>query len=228
MEKLAYVIRKDAGTPGRELRQALIDDAAPALRKLGAAQLAVSVEDEDVAHGEGVRIRRSEPPIRALMSFWMQNSDDRGPMEALLREQSDGIEGYLVVESRPVVYEPPSGERARGANLVTCVTRKPGLEDDEFFQRWNEEHKRVAVEIQSTFGYIRNAVARCLTPGAPVLDGIVEEAFPIEALSDPLVWYDCDTKEEHQRRVKQMVESVTAFLDLSTLESIPMSQYVLG
>jgi hypothetical protein len=56
----------------------------------------------------------------------------------------------------------------------------------------------------------------------------VEEAFPIEALSDPLVWYDCDTKEEHQRRVKQMVESVSAFLDLSTLESIPMSQYVLG
>lgn len=228
MEKLVYLVHANADTPGADIRQALVEKAAPALRAAGAGQIGVSVNDEDVAQGEAVTIRRADPPIRALVGFWMQNADDRGPCEEALAPHAAALHGYLVVESRPLVHEPPRGERAPGANLVTAIKKRGDITHAQFIDRWNHEHKRVAIEIQSTFGYVRNAVVRALTPEAPPWDGIVEESFPIEALTDPQVWYDCSDEAEYQRRLKRMMESVTAFLDLGEMESTPMSEYWLG
>jgi hypothetical protein len=228
MEKLVYVISQEATVSGEDLRAALIEKAAPALRAAGASQISVNVNDEHVAAGPGVTISRTTPPIRAMVSFWMQNADDRAPCEEALAQAATSLAGYLVVESRPLLHEPPVGERAAGVNLVTCINKRADISDEHFFDRWNNEHKQVATEIQSTFAYVRNAVVRKLTPGAPDRDGIVEESFPIEALSDPKAWYDCDSDEELGRRIKRMVESVNAFLDLAPLESTPMSEYYLG
>ncbi len=228
MEKLVYLISRKSDVPGADLRGALIEKAVPALREAGASLISVNVDDEDVAQGSGVTIRRSYPPIRAMVSFWMQNADDRGPCEAALGPEAASLAGYLVVESRPLVHEPPVGERTRGANLVTCIVQKPDISHEEFIDRWNIEHKQVALETQSTFAYVRNAVVRRLTEEGADWDGIVEESFPIEALTDPLAWYACDTEEEHKRRLQRMMDSVNAFLDLSVLESTPMSEYFLG
>lgn len=228
MEKLVYMISRDASTPGADLRGALIEKAARALRDCGASRISVNVNDEDVAQGAAVTIGHSDPPIRAMVSFWMENADDRSPCEEALAREASALAGYLVVESRPLVHQPPVGERAPGANLVTCINRLSGLSDGEFFDRWNNEHKVVALETQSTFAYVRNAVARKLTAGAPDRDGIVEESFPLEALTDPHAWYDCDSEEEYRRRLQRMMDSVNAFLDLGLLESTPMSEYFLG
>ncbi|MBW2232940.1 MAG: EthD domain-containing protein [Deltaproteobacteria bacterium] len=228
MEKLVYLIHQDAAAPGSDLRRALIDKATPTLREAGASQIAVNVHDEHVSQGAGVTISRSEPPIRAMVSFWLQNVDDRAPCEAALAQHSAALHGYLTVESRPVVHSPPLGERAPGANLVTPINKKADISYEQFIGLWTHEHKRVACETQSTFAYVRNAVVRPLTAAAPQRDGIVEESFPIEALSDPHVWYDCDDDDEYKRRLKRMMDSVNAFLDLGVLESIPMSEYWLG
>jgi len=228
VEKLVYLITREAELPGADLREALIEKAVPALREAGASQISVNVNDESGADGTGVLIRRSDPPIRAMVSFWMDNADDREPCEAALRVEATGLAGYLVVESRPLVHEPPVGERTGGANLVTCIKQKPDISYDDFIDRWNNEHKQVALETQSTFAYVRNAVVRRLTADGGDWDGIVEEGFPIEALTDPLAWYACDSKEEHKRRLDRMMESVNAFLDLGVLESTPMSEYFQG
>jgi hypothetical protein len=228
MEKLVYVISQEASLPGADLRAALVEKAAPALRAAGASRISVNVGDEEVAAGAGVTISRSTPPIRAMVSFWMDNADDRAPCEEALSQTAAALAGYLVVESRPMLHEPPVGERAPGANLVTCINKRPDISDETFFDLWNNEHKQVAIETQSTFAYVRNAVVRKLTADAPDRDGIVEESFPIEALSNPKVWYDCDSDEELGRRVQRMVDSVTAFLDMGPLESTPMSEYYLG
>jgi hypothetical protein len=232
MEKLVYVLQRALqnreGADGSALRAQLIGDVADAIRKSGGSEITVNVHDEHVSQGEGVAMRQRKPPINACVSFWMQSSDDRALAEEALVGASEQAHGYLVVESRPIVHTPPKGERAPGANLVTCITRKPGLEDEVFFDLWNNEHRKVACETQSTTAYVRNAVARPLTAGAPGFDGIVEETFPIEALTDPHVWYDCDDEAEYQARLKRMIASVTAFLDLSVIESVPMSEYYLG
>ena len=93
----------------------------------------------------------------------------------------------------------------------------------------HREHRQVALESQSTHAYVRNAIVRPLTTDAPPFEGVVEESFPIEALSDPQVWYDCPgDQDECRRRLARMLASVKAFLDLEQLESTPMSEYFLG
>lgn len=228
MEKLVYLISRDQGVSGEALREALLEHVVPVLRSSGGRNVSVNVADDAVKSGDGVRISSSEPPIRAMVSFWLENSDDRASAEEALQAESDMLAGYLVVESRPMVYDPAPGERSRGANLVTRIHKKADISDEEFVERWTVEHRQVAVETQSTFAYVRNAVLRTLVPGSPECDGIVEESFPIEALSDPHVWYDCDNEAEYQRRLERMMDSVNAFLDLGRLESIPMSEYRLG
>ena len=158
----------------------------------------------------------------------MHSADERGACEALLGEHARALAGYLVVESRPIVHTPPVGRRAPGANLVTCITKRADIDEARFLDLWNNEHRAVALETQSTFAYVRNAIVRSLTADAPAFDGIVEEGFPIEALSDPHVWYDCRSQDEYERRLKRMIDSVTAFLDLGVIESMPMSEYYLG
>lgn len=228
MEKLVYLMTREVDVPGVALRDTLIEKTVPVLRASGASQISVNVDDGDVADGSGVLIRRSDPPIRAMVSFWMDNADDREPCETALRAEAASLAGYLVVESRPLVHQPPTGQRTGGANLVTCIKQKADISYEEFIDRWNNEHKRVALETQSTFAYVRNAVVRRLTAEGSDWDGIVEEGFPIEALTDPLAWYACDSKEEHKRRLARMMDSVNAFLDLGVLESTPMSEYFQG
>jgi hypothetical protein len=228
LEKLVYLVHSARTAAASDLRTRLIDVAARALRDAGASSISVNVHDEHVAPGTGVTISRSDPPIAAMVSFWMQNSDDREPCEQALAREADAVHGYLTAESRPLVHVPPLGERAPGFNLVTAINRRPDLTHEQFTEHWTHEHKVVANETQSTFGYVRNAVVRPLSKGAPVRDGIVEESFPIEALTDRHAWYDCDSAEEFKRRLGRMLASVNAFLDMEPLESIPMSEYWLG
>jgi hypothetical protein len=231
MEKLVYLLRTAAETPGSHLRAALIDSVAATLRAAGATNIAVNVDDEDVAQGKKVRIAVQQPPIRAMVSFWMDNADDRSPCEAALREQVAALDGYLVAESVPMVntrHVVPRGSRTPGVSMVTCINRLPSLSYEEFIDIWHGHHKRVAIETQSTFGYVRNVVVRRLTAEAPPRDGIVEEAFPIEALTDQKVWYAAgDSDEVLRRNLARMFDSVQRFLDLAPLESHPMSQYLL-
>jgi hypothetical protein len=226
MEKLVYLIFQEADLPGSELRAALLEKAAPALRAAGVREITVHVHDEDVA--DGAPMRRSDPPIRAMVSFWMQNADDRGPCEDALAAHARQLAGYLVVESRPVVHEAPKGQRTPGMNQVTCIAKKPGLDYDEFIRIWHQDHKVVAIETQSTVGYVRNVIVRKLTEGAPDWDAIVEETFPIEALTDPRAFYDAKSEEELKRNSERMVESCQRFLDFEPLEYTHMSEYYLG
>ena len=227
MEKLVYLLFQEADAPGAELRAALVDKAAPALRSAGATNLTVHVADEEVA--AGTPLRRSDPPIRAMVSFWLENADDRAPCEAALAPLATRLAGWLVDEARPTIHERPKNERASGMCQVTCIAQKPDVSDAEFFRIWYGDHKQVAIETQSTFGYVRNLFVRPLTEGAPdQWKAIVEETFPIGALTDPRVFYDASSEEELKRNQTRMMESCNRFLDLEPLEFTFTSEYWLG
>ena len=230
MEKLVYLISQAAGQAagweGSDLRSALLHEAVPALRAAGALEISVNVQDEATAAGSP--IRHLDPPIRAMVSFWMHDADERGRCEALLGKHGAKLSGYLVVESRPLRHDPPLGGRTPGFNQVTCVSRRADLAYDEFARIWHDDHRAVAIETQSTTGYVRNEVVRRLTADAIACDGIVEETFPIEALTNPQVFYDAHSKEEFQANLARMVESCQRFLDLDKIECTHMSEYYLG
>ena len=226
MEKLAYLLFDDEDRPGSALWGTLLDTVVPALREGGAMFIDVNVADEDVAGG--MTINRVEPPIKAMVSFWMNNSDDRASCETALDAWVHRIAGYLVVESRPLLHEATAGERAPGVKQVTCIAKKSDLDWGDFIDIWHNDHKDVAIDTQSTVGYVRNVVVRRLTEDAPEWDGIVEEVFPIEALGDPKVFFAAESDEELETNMATMIASVERFLDNDSLEVTQMSEYYLA
>lgn len=227
MQKLFYLLRDAATADGDALRTAIIEKAVPAIRASGATGITVFAADRDVAAGRPVR--QIDPPIRAMVSFWLEDAADRVPAEAALRSLVKSIAGYLVVESRPLVHQTPRGQRTPGMKQISCVTKRADLSQAEFIRIWHEDHRKVAIETQSTFGYVRNEIFRPVTEGAPTQwTAIVEESFPIEALNDPHVFYDAKSEAEYQANFKRMMESCGRFLDHGPIEVTYVSEYELG
>jgi hypothetical protein len=227
MQKLFYLLFDDVNADGTKLRESLCESAVPVMQSFGAVEISVFGSDAEVAAGRPVR--QCDPPIRAMTSFWLNDAADRGPVEEVLARHVQGIAGYLVVESRPMVHSRPKGRRTEGMKQITCITKRPDLGQEEFIRIWHDDHREVAIETQSTFGYVRNEIVRALTPDAPAhWSAIVEESFPIEALDDPLVFFDSTTQQEYEANLQRMVESCGRFLSLDCLEVTFVSEYYFG
>ena len=56
--------------------------------------------------------------------------------------------------------------------------------------RWHSRISPITESIQPRCRYVRNAVFRAITEGAPPFRGIVEEAWPsLEHVTDPMLFY---------------------------------------
>jgi hypothetical protein len=227
VEKLAYVVWKRGDEPDAAFARRLLEEAAPRLRAL-ADKLRISVVDDAVAPGAKLRIGRL-PPKSGLVSFWLEQSQERGQAEAILAAACGRLAGYLVVESRPLVnraQRAASGARTPGFALVTCIEPKEGLSHEEFIRLWYTVQRDTALETQSTFGYVRNEIVRALTKDAPPWAALVEENFPLGALTDPAVFYDAKGDPAKLRaNQERMFRAVQGFLALDRVESHPMSEY---
>jgi hypothetical protein len=230
MEKIACVLWKPAGTAdeafAKELRA-----MAPELSRHGALNVRVNAVDEHVAAGTAVRVGRMDPPKAAFVTFWLDEAERvHDALIGVLASRASRVAAYLVVESIPLrntAQLAAPGARTPGFNLVTGIVPKQGMAYDEFIEHWHHEHRVVALETQSTFAYVRNEIVRALTPGAPQWAAVVEESFPIEALTDQAVWYAAAGEPERLERNRQrMIDSCLAFLALDRVDSHPMSEYV--
>ena len=110
---------------------------------------------------------------------------------------------------------------------IALLRRPAGLDQASWLQRWQRDHTPVAIETQSTFGYTQNAVVRALTPDAPQLAGIVEELFPIEAVTDLMAFFGAADDADLQQRLSRMVASTSAFGANENIDTVPTSRYVL-
>jgi hypothetical protein len=224
MQKLFYLIFDAADSDSSRLRESLIGDVVPVLRRLGAREIGVFVSDEEVSAGKPTR--QSDPPIRAALCFNLADVESRAAVEDAIRPLAADLAGYLVRESRPIVHERGEGHRMPGMMQLTCISPRAGLSAEEFNRIWHEDHMEVAIQTQSTFGYVRNTIIRPITEGAPEhWAGIVEETFPIEALADPMVFFNAANPAELSANLRRMVESCQRFVDLENLEVTFMSEY---
>ncbi len=226
MEKLIYVVWK-AADPVSDLRRQLLGATADTLIACGARSLTVNLADDLAV--PGLRMAQRDPT--GTVSVWMDTARDRGPIEEALAAVTSRLAGYLVLESVPLVntrFVVPPGERIPGLYSVAFLERPASLAYDDWLERWQGHHTKVALETQSTFLYVQNVLVRPLTEDAPPWAAIVEEAFPAEAATDPMVFYAAQsqaTLAEHQRR---MMESCQRFIDFSRFETHPMSSYALA
>jgi len=228
MEKLVYVLWRRSGSAAADFSQDL-RAAAGRWSRFGARRVSINAVDEFVEPALSARLTHLDPPPSAVACFWMDACDDRGPVERELEECAARLAGYLVVESVPLVNTTrisALGERTPGINMIALIERPERIPYDRWIEHWHGHHKRVALETQCTYAYVRNVVVRPLTPAAPPWAGIVEEGFPAEAVTNPMIWYRAEGSEETlQRNMGRMIESVQAFLDIDRVESHPMSEY---
>jgi hypothetical protein len=206
----------------------LRDDVSAELLDMEVPGLAVHVRD-DVVRDSLMTLTTLEPPVVGFVTLWTQQSygDQVRSAIARLEKECDDVAGYLVTESVPL--PPPEttpGERTPGLANIALLRRPADLDEPTWRQRWHIDHTPVAIEAQSTFGYTQNTVVRPLTPGAPVIDAIVEELFPIEATSDLHAFFGAADDDDLRHRMERMVASTAAFGANRDIDTVPTSRYV--
>jgi hypothetical protein len=227
MEKvIAVLMRADADDDWCARQRGPVADA---LLGLGLPGLSVNVRDDAVRQSL-MTLTVLDPPVAAVVSMWTQQCYGEQMTAALdlLARECQQLGAYLVTESVPLNAPAVElGSRTPGLANIALLRRPAGLDQVAWLDRWQRHHTSVAIETQSTFGYTQNWVVRTLTPDAPGIQGIVEELFPAEAISDLRAFFGAGDDNDLQDRIGRMVASTTAFGANENIDTVPTSRYVL-
>jgi hypothetical protein len=231
LEKLIYVIWKRAEDSIESFQQTMLGDLASGLEDLGVRGLSLNLADERAAYAQHMRITKMPDPLSGTLSIWLDTALDRDPVHQLLEAACQRFAGYLVLESVPIVntsHIAPLGERTPGITTVALLEKPEAMTYESWIDQWQGHHTQVAIETQSTFLYIQNLIVRAVTPEAPAWSAIVEEGFPAEAPTDPMVFFAAgSSRKKLEENRHRLMESCAKFIDFARVESHPMSSYVL-
>jgi hypothetical protein len=233
-----YLVWLDPATTPAETTAVLHDTLAPTLLALEPRALTIDLDDEGAQVPPPLPPPEGENPIRAVVSIWLDTYEHRVPFEAAMRDHSSRIAGYLVTESLYRDYggnqwapmrDWPDGYRSPGLLTVTCMELKRGMTYEQWLDFWHNQQSPMSEAIQPRARYVRNAVARPITPDAPAFLGIVEEAWPsVEHLTDPMLFYRGEGSTDRlNENFATMIEHVGTFIDFDTMRNMTMSEWQL-
>ena len=234
MEKIIYLVWRDAKQDVDTFALQLREQLAPRLLALANVRgLQVNVADQAVAAGSGIKQTFLNPPIQALLQIWVDSAIThlRAPVDALIAANTASHAAYLVTESRPLrnlKHPPKDGARTEGFAQIALLRKPQKLAYAEWLEVWHNSHTQIAIDTQSTFEYVQNVVVRALTANAPPLDALVEECFPLAALTDPYTFFAAPGDEARfKQNLQIMMDSVKRFIEMSSIDVLPTSQYRL-
>ncbi|WP_227984054.1 hypothetical protein [Nocardia spumae] len=193
------------------------------LAAAGATALQVNVCDAEVAAAQ-LRISTYDEPVAAVVGVW--SDADNGPITDVLGTVAERVNGWIVDEREPLATpRPPDGTRYDALANIALLRIPAELSRAQWLHNWQDLHTTVAIETQATFGYVQNTVVAAVTPG-PRVDGLVEELFPMDAMTDQhSFWGSGGDDAELQRRAGRMMTSVATFGADRDLDVIPTSRY---
>lgn len=194
------------------------------LAAAGVTRLQVNLDDGDVAAAMRFGPGRA---ITAVVSIW---TDDAAPALDVVRRLDGTLDAWLVSEREPLAPPVvPDGERADALANIAFLRRPAALSAEAWLADWLDRHTQVAIDTQGTFGYVQNPVLEALTPDAPAVSGIVEELFPMAAMTDHHAFYGSGGDEaEFQRRFALLMESCERFGASQGLDLVPTSRYTFA
>ena len=199
-------------------------DFRDALATAGAAAIAVNIDDAEVA--PALRFGPGEP-ISAVVSVWPLA--DPVDVVAAIAEAVDEPElhAYRVTERVRLDPHPVAdGVRLDALAQVAVLRRPDNMTREDYLEYWQVYHTPIAIRTQNTAGYIQNIVEETLTPNSPEIAAIVEEHFPMAALTDPHAFYGSGGDEaELNRRMSELMASVAKFGADQGLDLVPTSRY---
>lgn len=195
------------------------------LGSVGARRVQLNLDDHHVA-GARLRLSTTAEPIGAVVSVWTDG--EAPPVTQLLAHRCARLAGWVVAERRPIPPPPTvAGRRAEALANVALLRVPPGMDHEVWRERWVEAHTPVAIAVQGTEGYVQNEVTEPLGQEENPVAALVEELFPMAALTDLHAFYGSggDDAELH-RRMRRMARSTAAFGASSNLDLVPTSRYV--
>ena len=170
-------------------------------------------------------------------SMWTRNPTGRLPKGRLALEypsndldfsvayalaQSLDGEAHWCLGASPIAHPLNEASTFSGTLQLCCFERAEGLSDEQLKRIWFNEHAPVAVETQNNVGYRQNLV---LNSSHSVLDGIVEELFPIEAADSLTDFFaDGEDPEKMMNHIQRLTESSERVLDLEKSSVIHMTE----
>jgi hypothetical protein len=238
VEKIVYLVWERPSVRPDELGDRVRSALVPTLLAFGPRALSLVVDDGDADVPAPVPVPDDELPIRLAVSVWLDTFDARGPIEAALNSIGTRRAGYLVTESLcedygttpdwPTPRDWPDGQRSPGITVLTVFDKRPGLADEVFYGHWYGHQTPMSAAMQPRVRYVRNAVVRGVTQGAPPLRAIVEESWPTVAhLTDPSLFFGAANDADMAENIRVMLDSMKVFADPSTLRTFTMSEYLL-
>lgn len=205
-----------------------------ALRAAGAIKVRINIRDDLVKPGSGLIQRWQNPQQDAVVQYWLPSANAifREGADAAITAHCDRFAAWLVAESVIIPnseHPTTKGERTWGWSQASFINFRDELDRMDAIKVWHSHHTRVAIETQSNFEYIQNLIVRPLTEGAPDYDAFVEECFPLEALTDPAVFFDAvGNKTKFDTNLATMMDSCQRFIQFGKIDIIPTSQYDFG
>jgi len=226
MEKLIYALQARVAAEPAAI--------ASRLQALGASAIRINVRDDAVAAGSGLTQSRGAGLPDIILQFWLPSSQSslRTAVERELSDTSDIMAAWLVCES--TILEKRGGvkrgARSPGFAQIALLTLPDSLAWRDWRRIWRDEHTSVAVETQATHEYRQNLVVENLADtgarGGDEIVAIVEECFPIEALSDPLTFFGAAGQpEKFRQNLDRMMTSCARFITPGTIDVFATSQY---
>ena len=125
--------------------------------------------------------RKGEPAWDGIAEVWADDTDalrtmTGSPAYAAVQEDEarfiDRSAMAIIVTEEHVIKD--GGAPAGGVKAVECVTRKPGMEVDEFQRYWRDVHGPIAARIPVLRRYVQSHTRRSAYAGgrAPRYDGV--------------------------------------------------------
>jgi hypothetical protein len=224
VEKLIYLLQ-DCAAGAPQLRDRLLGETAPALRAHGARDITLHIADlnEPVRQASPGRIAGAWDRLGGAVHFWLDNLDRRGAIEQQLAGLCGQLQGYLVTESVVQDCERSwrDGERRPGVTQFSAHGKPANVSEEEFYHNWQVLHSATSFALHPRrWSYVRNAVARPLTPNAPAQRVIVLEHF--RELAD---FTDESRYFGGPEVVEAMYAELPGFCDFDSMVTGPMSEY---
>jgi len=228
MEKLIYALWRDEGRSRAAFNATLLGKVADAVAPHVHA-LRINVQDDDLPKGSNPVFVVTQPQMEAVVQVWVDTAypPARAPIEAALATVASRVEGWLVAESVPLPNrQHPPGRPTEGFSQVVFIEKPDGLDHATWRRNWQDGHTDVAIETQSNFEYAQNLVVRPVTEPAAPYAAIVEECFPIAAITDKQLYYAAaGDPAKLEANEKAMLDSCANFIGAKGCDCIPMRQY---
>lgn len=231
VEKLVYGLWRGPDQDVDPVRDALLDEVAPALLALGVDGLRIEVEEP-----AGKVLRTGAMPDGSLLcgsvSIWLDSYDNRGPHEAAIAAAGVQVHGWIVAES---IAKPwgdlrswPDGEQSPGMSILTFLDKGADIADADFYRIWHGEHTPLTFELHPFVLYVRNQVLRAITAGAPSVRGIVyEAAHTDQEITDLTRLFGCHGEPERLMDQIAIVDNhLHTFANTDTLQCVTTREWI--